>query len=360
MKYLWAAAVLVFLPGTLLWIYAGRRTQINPVPRSAGLWIALTNFLPVLFVGVNIARVQPTGSGSFLWAVLLISGSMLISCGFFYAVLSVIEERSSPTAGLFELMVRLTFLVVLPCGIAVVLLGGTLANATVKAWLELHPSLGFAVAIAFMFGFAALYPVFRLMSWRGKSLEPGPLRNKLMSLAAVSGVKVEDVIIGPSKRQSPMVALADGVLPRRGWVFLPETYLSDYTERELVAIFGHELGHIRLGHLWQKALLFVTSGAIFGLVVWVSDPFIVVTPLTVAIRAALVWTVLSLPLSYFSRQMEFTADRFAARVTQDIDALISALGRTVGIPSVEDSWPEWWRSYPTPHLRIRRLKDLSR
>jgi Zn-dependent protease with chaperone function len=104
----------------------------------------------------------------------------------------------------------------------------------------------------------------------------------------------------------PMVVLNHGLIEMLG-------------EGELLAIIGHELGHVKCGHVLNNSLaaLFASAG-----VRGVASLFPIVG------NAAL--TGMLLALRYWSRMAEFSADRAALLVVQDREIVARALSKLAG------------------------------
>ena len=87
------------------------------------------------------------------------------------------------------------------------------------------------------------------------------------------------------------------------------------TDPELTYIVGHEMGHIKSGHV-----IYHVMAAMIGQIL---------TDMGIVGKAAL---PLQLGLEYWNRMSEFTADRAGLLACQDLDAALSATMKMAGIP----------------------------
>lgn len=107
--------------------------------------------------------------------------------------------------------------------------------------------------------------------------------------------------------EKPLIVLTSGALD-----------LLD--DEELLYLIGHEVGHIKSGHMLyhQMAIVFPILGEIIG-------------SATLGI-GGLVFTGLELALMYWYRMSEFTADRAGLLACQNEDAVITAMMKASGVP----------------------------
>ena len=225
------------------------------------------------------------------------------------------------------------------------LLGGALGLIAVEivyalmrwsAWWWLSGAAIFLAGYALL---ALVAPVWLVpLFYRLTPLADGPLRSRLLALAARVGVPVTGVFVVDQSRKSRTANAAVTGLGRTRRILLFDTLLDTFTPDEVEAVLAHELAHqlhgdIRRGLLVQGALTLVTflvaaaalqTGAarlglegpadigglpLFGLVV-----------LAVGLAA--------LPLANgWSRHVEHQADRFALETLTHPAPFIDAMER---------------------------------
>lgn len=198
-------------------------------------------------------------------------------------------------------------------------------------------------AVLAVFGFemlvAAIYPVFLAPLFnKFTPLEEGTLKEGILNIAKKIGFKLSGIYtIDGSKRSNHSNAYFAG-LGRWRRIVLFDTLQKQMTEREILAILGHEMGHNIKRHVQkQLALSFVISlfsfWALSLAIGW--DPFYAAfgagspAPHKALVLMALflgVFTFWLPPLTnYLSRKYEYEADRFSLQAVGDREAMKSSL-----------------------------------
>ncbi len=148
----------------------------------------------------------------------------------------------------------------------------------------------------------------------------------------------------------------------RAFVVVGSNLIRLLTLSELTAVFGHELGHMKSGHMMYHTLAEVLGGGIS-----ISASLLGLDVLSIPIRFAL--------LSWH-RESEVTADRASMLVVNDIDIMRSVMAKLIAVQGSErpssldlpddkrnvgslESVFELFRTHPVSSNRLRLLKDFS-
>jgi len=184
-------------------------------------------------------------------------------------------------------------------------------------------ALGFAVAMNFgSYWFSADIV---LRSSRAQELEPAddPALFRIVGdLATQAGMPMPRVYRIPGQQPN---AFATGRSPRHAAVAVTEGIRVLLTERELRGVLGHELAHVRNRDILTSSIVATIGAAISALsffALWFGGRRDNAGGLLAALLAPLVATLIQLGIS---RSREYQADRDGAHLTDDPQALASAL-----------------------------------
>lgn len=207
------------------------------------------------------------------------------------------------------------------------------------------------------------------------SMEDGPLRSKILALAAREDVEIDDVLVADaSRRTTTLNAYVSGFGSTRR-VVVYDTLLTGLPQEQIEVIVAHELAHTGhrdvltgttlaalgsafgvglLGLLFGRRGLLGRAGA-DGL----GDPRVV--PLLLALTT--VGALLASPVeSTISRAVEARADRTSLEVTGEHDTFV-AMQRELALRRLADltppAWSQFWfGTHPTTLQRIWLAQEL--
>lgn len=143
---------------------------------------------------------------------------------------------------------------------------------------------------------------------------PSLYKAYLRTATALDVQKIPDLYI---ETIDEINAFASGI--DRYTVKITSGLLDILTEREVMAILGHELGHVKCDHMFYNTFTYFIRYFGGSVTSMIPPPF----------NAALDISV-QLALLEWSRRAEFSADRAALLATQDVKAVAEALGKIAG------------------------------
>jgi Zn-dependent protease with chaperone function len=238
--------------------------------------------------------------------------------------------------------------------LAALLVPMLLALIALPAFLTGHARVG----LVFLVG--ALFSRLRLMQHyvTASGLSPhavtsGALRDRLFDLAQRGGVPLRQLYIMPVRRGR----IANAFAVQGGSVILTDYLLENLSEREVVAVMAHEIGHLRHGHPRQLALTLAASAGLALVAVRAFGAALQLPPALawpIAVIAAVFVTFIA------SRHFERIADAEAVKLTGDPEALITALARLSNLNHVPIEWGMWAERSLTHPSTLRRAQAIAR
>ena len=139
-------------------------------------------------------------------------------------------------------------------------------------------------------------------------------------------------------------------LDEKPYIVVGEALLNTLTEQEIVALVGHELGHIGCGHMLYHTLAeFLLQG---------------VTLSASALGVPLIEAPLRLALLSWRRESEVSADRASLLVTESVEVVRSLLQKVVSLNNraslIYDALSELVSSHPHLTRRIALVEEYYR
>lgn len=174
--------------------------------------------------------------------------------------------------------------------------------------LSRNPALQTLTWLLVLFGILLALPFALRLATRSRPLPPGPLRERLESYSRRTRFRYRQILVWPTAPDVINAAVI-GALPRFRYVLLTRGLLETLDEDEVEAVFAHEAGHARRGHI----LLFFGFTSVFalmGLVPGANEALeTVLSPLPPLFRGvALVVVWLGIVFGWISRRFEQEAD----------------------------------------------------
>ena len=160
-------------------------------------------------------------------------------------------QRIRTTGGLVVIPVLLLFLVRdLAAGISGEFQSGLVTGA------------GFSILLL---GLWVLYPLIVSATWPTAPLSDESLRLKLDNICQARGIKPESVRVWDTGG-TIINAMVVGMVPGFRRILLTDELLRQFEQREICAIFRHELGHLVFRHMWIRSAILLGPVAFGGLI----------------------------------------------------------------------------------------------
>lgn len=190
--------------------------------------------------------------------------------------------------------------------------------------------------------------------WPSIPLEEGPLRDRLLRAAKRFEISVSEILVWQTNGTLTNAAVV-GLLPQFRYVLLSDALLAKLADDEIEAVFCHELGHLKAGHLPLRLALVAAPLLVWGAILAAVPE----APAAIQIMLADLGVepdlqkMLLLPLAavgyaivalgWYSTALEYQADLFACRTGKEA-------------PNGEPIAPEGVAIY---HRALDRLAEVS-
>jgi STE24 endopeptidase len=196
---------------------------------------------------------------------------------------------------------------------------------TTAAWVVFSIVLGRIVP-------TLIIPLF----YRCKPLAKAQLREQLLALGKNCGVGIKEVFEIKLSKETKKANAGVAGLGRSRRILLGDTLLNSFTDEEIEAVFAHELGHVRLRHIWKilafgAAVSFISFYLTFLLFEAGTRVFafngahdIAAFPLLALVLMVVGLTLMPIQL-WFLRHLEKQADMFAVEHIENAQSFAGAL-----------------------------------
>jgi len=252
------------------------------------------------------------------------------------------------------------------------LFGGAIFYAL--AWIVINVNAWWLWGFALLFSVAVLMnviyptiiaPIFNKFT----PLEEGDLKTEIESMMEGVGLKSDGVfVLDASKRDSRLNAYFGG-LGKSKRVVLFDTLMEKLTNKELLAVLGHELGHFSHGDIWKNiGMMGVLLFSSFFLLGNLPDTLFTEMSVPKSAGVEIAMMMLLLPLLSFlftpilsavSRHNEYAADAFGSELGGK-ENLVSALMKLVeenkSFPKSHTLYAFFYYTHPPV---LERLKELG-
>ena len=228
-------------------------------------------------------------------------------------------------------------------------------------WLWGGAFSGLFVALLMVVGPTYIAPLFNDY----QPVPPGEVRDAVEAMAIDAGIPTDRVFMYDGSRQSNNFTANVAGIGDAARIAISDVALDEATLDEVKAVTGHEIGHYKLGHVWDGVFLtivivmasfFIADKAfkpvarLFGAQEDIGDP----TTLPVLLFLVGVIGMFTQPVSNtLSRMNETEADHYSYEMVNLPDGMASALVKTAEYRNPRPGNLEEWLFYTHPSVERR-------
>jgi len=236
-------------------------------------------------------------------------------------------------------------------------------------WVIVMGGLSIFMIFMTMFYSRLIVPLFN----KQIPLEDGDLKLAIVDFSEKAGFKIDNIFsIDGSKRSTKANAYFSGMGSKKR-IVLYDTLIKDLSEKEIVAVLAHEVGHYKLKHVIIGLVMSLVQS---GLMIWLLSVAISRPELSLALGASspsfymgivafgLLFSPISMVIGIFtniiSRRHEYQADAYANSYGYGGE-LINGLVK-LSVASLSNLTPHWlyvFFNYSHPTLLQRKKAILS-
>lgn len=180
----------------------------------------------------------------------------------------------------------------------------------------------------------------------------GELRDRAFAIAQKAKAKLNQLYVLPAER----LRMANAFAHIASNIFLTDYLLKNLSKREVDAVIGHEVAHLRKKHIRSRLLIVFGVMLAFTVGTACSEQWIPAAFPT----GPVVFGFVLLLMFFVSRRNEFDADAGAVKLTGDAEAMITSLARITRLNTMPIQWGKLDEKLLTHPSTLRRIHHLAR
>ena len=200
----------------------------------------------------------------------------------------------------------------------------------------------------------------------------GSLKSGIQEILHKGGVSDADIfVVDKSRDTKTMNAYMTGILSSRR-IVLWDTTINNLSEREVISITAHEMGHYVKNHIWKGIGLGIAGTFLILFLIYLSSGWIIkasggafgFTKLHSYASLPLLLLLLNLfnwlgqpAVNGVSRVFEREADLYEISMTRDRESAVTAMEKlyetSLGVPRPSGFYEFWYHTHPSLEDRIR-------
>ena len=214
----------------------------------------------------------------------------------------------------------------------------------------------------FLFGLYILSP--RLFNWAWKTENANDeLSQRISEISEKAQTKIAGVKIWNTFNEPLPNAAVAGLLSKFRFVYITDFLLDVFTNNQIEAVVGHELGHLRLGHVLSYLLFSINAillAIIFKSLLIIYFPYFYINSTTTYILEIVVFIpFFALVFTALARHCERQADLFSSAITCK-ESFISSMNILKLLIGTKPKWfPKWLLTHPEIEDRIENVNNTS-
>jgi Zn-dependent protease with chaperone function len=364
--YFTAVVVAWFLPATTArlnreGIVPGFMTVISGFHWATVAWVVVLQVFvsPARFLG-GLFRFFPQAFPVLLSAVVYVSLFWVCRRFLHGSLRFMIDPDQTPT-DFFRARMTIPILFFPPMMIWIALEDLATANLTPSGFSDVH---AFVFAPMFFVGLYLMAPRLFNLAWRASPMDNERLVKDIDNLAClaetpISGVKLWDTF----KEPIPNAAVA-GLSEKFRFVYMTRYLTEIFTHSELLAVVAHELGHLRLGHVWTYLLFsldLIFLSLLLKLYLFVDHPgyYEMLNGYEPVIDVGFFVIIFALVFTALTRYSEHQSDCFSAGMVGSekiADTLVKLEDYISPPPTI---FPRWTLTHPDFKDRLSVIRNWS-
>ncbi len=256
---------------------------------------------------------------------------------------------------------RILLLLLIPLALYDAVLEAIADNETWRPWLESIGAVWWAINALIVFVMIAIMPFLVRWAIGAVTLPSSPLRDLLVAFGRRLDIRFRDFLLWDTGGRMPNAAVI-GFWARTRYVMFTDALLARLNPTELLAVLGHEAGHVARRHVLRYLFITMTFllGADVALELSGTAEWFEVQWGEAGIGG--VWLLVFLVywrfvFGWFSRRFEQEADVYGARHVGDPEAFAAALDRIAGVGTHARRHRSW--RYFSIERRIEFVRKLE-
>ncbi len=204
----------------------------------------------------------------------------------------------------------------------------------------------------------------RLFNWAWKTQNAdSELVKRLSELSDKAQTKIAGVKIWNTFKEPVPNAAVAGLISRFRFVYITDYLLDVFSDEQVESVVGHELGHLRLGHVTSYLLFSINAILItilFKSVLIIYFPFFYIHDTLSSVLEVITFIPLfAITFTALARHCEKQADIFSSIITKKESFISSMLALKLLTGSKPKWFPSWLLTHPEAEERVDNVSKTN-